>query len=119
MSETPALDPVVIANLRALSPGEPAFLGELIDIYLLDTPLRLAEVEAALARSDGPLLIRAAHSIKGSSGNFGATALIRLALQIEECGKTGDFAGAGATLPACQAEYARVHAALRRLAAGT
>lgn len=119
MPETPALNPAAIESLRALSPGDPVFLRELITIYLEDTPRRLAEVESALAKGDGLLLVRAAHTIKGSSGNFGATTLAKLAQEIEAYGKSGDFAGAGAALPAFKTEYARVNAALGQLAAGT
>jgi len=119
MSTPPPLDPQAIDNLRALSPGDPAFLRELIEIYLQDTPRRLAELETALAGNDGPLLIRAAHTIKGSSGNFGATGLARLAQEIEAHGKTGSFAAAAAALPGFKAEYARVNAALTALAGGT
>ena len=119
MSEKPALDPAAIATLRELSPGDPEFLRELITIYLEDTPKRLAEVESALAKSDVQLLVRAAHTIKGSSGNFGATPLAKLAQEIEAHGKSGNFAAATSALPAFKAEYARVNAALRQLAAGT
>lgn len=119
MPENPAIDPAAIENLRALSPDEPAFLRELITIYLADTPQRLAEMETALAKNDAALLIRAAHTIKGSSGNFGATALAVLAQRIEDFGKTGDFTGATAALPAFKAESTRVNAALNQLAAGT
>jgi len=119
MPESPALDPAAIETLRALSPGDPEFLRELIAIYLEDTPKRLAEVEGALAKRDGQLLVRAAHTIKGSSGNFGATTLARLAQEIEACGKSANFAGAVAALPAFKAEYVRVNAALSQLAAGT
>ncbi|MDI1319258.1 MAG: Hpt domain-containing protein [bacterium] len=119
MPQNPALDPSAIETLRALSPGEPEFLRELIAIYLEDTPRRLVEVESALAKGDGPLLIRAAHTIKGSSGNFGATALAKLAQEIEAHGKSGNFAAATSALPAFKTEYARVNAALDQLAAGT
>lgn len=118
MPDNPALEPSAIANLRALSPDDPNFLRELIDIYLEDSPKRLAEIEAALAQQDGPTLIRAAHTIKGSSGNFGATQLARLALEVESHGKAGRLADAAAALPRLKEEFARVAAALRELAAG-
>lgn len=119
MSDNPALDPTAIANLRALSPEDPGFLRELIEIYLEDTPKRLAEVESALAKHDGPALIRAAHTIKGSSGNFGASTLARCAHEIETFGKSGDFTAAAAALPGFTAEFGRVNAALRKLAGDT
>jgi HPt (histidine-containing phosphotransfer) domain-containing protein len=118
MPDNPALEPSAIANLRALSPDDPDFLRELIDIYLEDTPLRLGEIETALTKSDGPMLVRAAHTIKGSSGNFGAAQFARLALDIEAHGKAGNFAAAAAVVPGLTAEFARVRAALRQLTGG-
>jgi len=118
MSANPTLEPSAIANLRSLSPDDPAFLRELIDIYLEDSPRRFAEIEASLAKSDGPTLVRAAHTIKGSSGNFGATQLARLALEIEMHGKAGNLAAAAAVVPALKDEFGRVRDALRQLAGG-
>jgi HPt (histidine-containing phosphotransfer) domain-containing protein len=118
MPDNPALEPSAIANLRALSPDDPAFLRELIDIFLEDSPKRLAEVEASLAQNDGPTLVRAAHTIKGSSSNFGATHLARLALEIEMHGKAGNLPAAAAIVPALKDEFGRVRDALRRLAGG-
>jgi len=119
MSPIPILDPAAIETLRSLSPEEPGFLRELVGIYLQDTPQRLNELETALARKDAQALIRAAHTIKGSSGNFGATELARLAQEIETHGKSGNFAAAAAALPAFKAAFAEVDAALKQLAGGT
>lgn len=119
MPDDTVLDSQAIAALRELSPGDPAFLRELIEIYLQDTVVRFAEIDTALGKSDGPVLIRAAHSIKGSSGNFGAKPLARLAQEIESHGKSGSFAAAAAALPAAKAEFARVSEALKKLAADT
>lgn len=119
MSPSPVLDPAAIETLRTLSPEDPGFLRELVDIYLQDTPQRLAELETALAKGDGPGLIRAAHTIKGSSGNFGATTLARLAQEIEALAKSGDLTAATAALPAFRAEFTRVSEALKQLAGGT
>ena len=119
MSPSPVLDPAAIEGLRALSPDEPGFLRELIEIYLKDTPLRLAELESALAKGDAAIVVRAAHTIKGSSGNFGASALAKLAQEIESQGKAGNLPAAAVALPAFKAEFARVNTALTAIASGT
>jgi HPt (histidine-containing phosphotransfer) domain-containing protein len=114
------LDPVAIENLRAISPEDGGeFLRELIDIFLADTPTRLAELRQAVADRNATDLTRAAHSIKGSSSNFGAAQLTALARDLEALGKTGDFAGARAALAAVQAEFSRVQPALEQLKLGT
>jgi histidine phosphotransfer protein HptB len=119
MPDSPVIDPQAIENLRALSPDEDgAFLRELIEIYLQDTPERLNELEAALAAQDAPTLARAAHTIKGSSSNFGATKFTRLAQEIELCGKSANLVAVAAVLPDFKAEYARVKQALSQITGG-
>ncbi len=114
MNATSVIDPQMVGALRDLNPEDPAFLRELIDMFLQDIPDRIAELEQALAAQDAPLLTRAAHTIKGSSSNFGAAALVAVALAMEHQGKAGDFAGATTTLPALRAEFALVGDALKQ-----
>ncbi|HVU17491.1 MAG TPA: Hpt domain-containing protein [Candidatus Didemnitutus sp.] len=112
----PVLDPSAIENLRAINPDDGGeFLRELIEIFLADTPKHFADIETALAARQAPDLTRAAHSIKGSSGNFGATALAALARDIEAMGKVADFAGATQALPALRAEFERLTPVLVQL----
>jgi HPt (histidine-containing phosphotransfer) domain-containing protein len=119
MSTDPILHPDAIQALRDLSPeGGSEFLRELITIYLEDTPKQLAQLEEALARQDVALVIRSAHTIKGSSGNFGATQVAKAALEIEQAGKAGNLLAAAEALPVLKTHYARVVEALKALAAG-
>ena len=119
MSENQSIDPKAIEALRALSPGGGTeFLRELVDIYLQDTPVRLTELELALARQDAPTATRAAHTIKGSSGNFGALRLARLAAEIEVFGKAANLSAATAATPALKAEYVQVAQTLTHMVAG-
>lgn len=114
MSNTPAVSDQALEDLRALNPEDPAFLRELIELFLQDVPQRFAELEQALAKGDAALLTRAAHTIKGSCSNFGAANLAAVALQMEHQGKENSFSEAKATLPALKAEFALVDAALRK-----
>lgn len=119
MSAEPVLDPESITALNAVSPDDGgAFLRELIDIFLTDTPQRLAEIRASLAQPDATTLTRASHSIKGAAGNFGARALARVAQQIEAHAKTPDFAAAAGLLGDLENEFARVKTAMESLRGG-
>lgn len=119
MSTNPTLNSDAIQALRELSPeGDSSFLRELITIYLTDTPKQLAQLEEALARQDVALVVRAAHTIKGSSGNFGAENFARLAQEMEAHGKSNNLAAASAALPQFKAAFSQVAAALNQLAAG-
>ena len=116
MPDQPPIDPAAIEALRSLSPDtDGTFLRELIEIYLQDTPARLADLDAALAQGDANALMRAAHTIKGSSSNFGATKFAHLAQQIELHGKAGTCAPVPPLVPAFKAEYALVTEALKKI----
>jgi len=48
--DLPTIDPDAIASLRELNPGDNgAFLREIVDIYIEDTPKRIAELKATLS----------------------------------------------------------------------
>jgi len=114
MNRSATIDPQALAALRELNPDNPAFLRELVDLFISDVGERLAELDRALATQDASLLARAAHTIKGSCSNFGAGELMRISQAVELRGKAGDLAGAATLLPALKAESTAVTAALRQ-----
>lgn len=113
---TPLIAPEAIEALRAVSPDDGGkFLTELIDIFLADTPARLTELATATAAGDTKTATRAAHSIKGSAGNFGATTLAQLALEVEHAAKAGHLDEVRAKTPALEKAAADVCTALSAL----
>ena len=112
----PVFDPQAIEDLRALNPEDPAFLKELIDLFIQDVPGRIAEIEQALANKNSELLTRAAHTIKGSCSSFGATNLREISHTMEMQGKASDFAAAATSLVTLRADFATVAAALKQVA---
>jgi len=111
----PAIDSQAIEELRALNPGDDSFLRELIQIFLEDSPQRVAEISECLESGDALRLTRAAHSLKGSSSNFGALQLRTVSERIEHLGRDGKLGEVPALLPGLQAEFARVKAELDAL----
>jgi len=119
MPDDPTIDMQAIDGLRELSPDAGAdFLRELIEIYLQDTPQRMAEMEDALAKKDIPGFTRAAHTIKGSSSNFGAVKLTKLAHALEMQGKSGNVSDSPASCVSLREEFAAVSQVLARIAEG-
>ena len=114
MSLSTIIDPAALADLRELNPDDPAFLRELVDLFIHDGGERISEIERALAAADANLLMRAAHSIKGSCSHFGAAGLVTAAQAMELQGKAADFAAAAVTLPTLRAEFAAVAEALQQ-----
>ncbi|MBI5691711.1 MAG: Hpt domain-containing protein [Verrucomicrobia bacterium] len=116
MSDSSVLDPQAIENLRALNPGDnDEFLREIAGIFMEDTPKRLGELDTSLAAGDIPRFTRAAHSIKGSSANIGATSLRTVAERLEHHTRQHGLAGVTAMVAEVKAEYGRAETALRAL----
>lgn len=63
-----------------------AFLVQLIDLFIDQGRERIAAAEAAAAAGDGKTVSAAAHALKSSAGNLGATSLGVLAADIERAG---------------------------------
>jgi HPt (histidine-containing phosphotransfer) domain-containing protein len=117
MPDEKIIDLDAIESLRALSPdGGGDFLRELIDMYLQDMPERLVELERALSANDTASFTRAAHTIKGSSSNFGAQRLSRVAQTIEQHGKSGALSAAAPLCATVRTEFNLVAQALTALA---
>ena len=119
MPEDQTIEMQAINALRELSPDAgQEFLRELIQIFLQDTPQRIVELEEALAKNDIPSFTRAAHTIKGSSSNFGATKFTKLAHQMEMQGKSGDLSDSAASYRKLKSEYLLVGQALNKISQG-
>jgi len=112
-AETSALDPAAFDRLRALERDAPGVLRELIDLYLGDTPGRVASLAAAATRGDAESLGSLAHGLKGSSGYIGAREIEGLCAEIERLLRAGRKDAAFARVAAFPAAIERVRVALR------
>jgi HPt (histidine-containing phosphotransfer) domain-containing protein len=95
--------------------GDSQLLGELVEIYLSQSPSLVTTAQRALQEKNGPELARLAHTIKGSAGNFNARATMRAAERLEGFAEAGDFLRARGALSALQAEMERLRRALNAL----
>jgi len=112
------IDPGVIEGLRELGGTEdPGLLVELIDLYLSDAPLRMAEIEQSFASGDWPLLERAAHTLKSASANIGALGLSELCKELECQARKRDPQGCAGLCRRSAEDLVRVESALRKLRA--
>jgi histidine phosphotransfer protein HptB len=115
MSTLPIIDHEAIETLRSLSPDDDSFLRELIGVFLSDTPERIAELRRGLETGDAPLFTRAAHSIKGSSSNLGASRLRAVAERLEHDARTAGLGALGERLGELEAEFDAARAELEQL----
>ena len=91
------------------------FLVELIDVYLDDTPVRLAQLRQALDGGDAETMTREAHTLKSSSANVGAMTLSALAQQVELAGRNGQTDSVAVEVGRMSAIFARVKTILEAL----
>jgi CheY-like chemotaxis protein/HPt (histidine-containing phosphotransfer) domain-containing protein len=100
------------ASSLELVEGDQELLVELIELFLNESPRLMATIHQTNATGASAELMRAAHTLKGMSGNFGARKVVELAFELELIARSGSVAGA---LPLCRAldqELSRLHGAL-------
>jgi two-component system sensor histidine kinase/response regulator len=113
MSTDEIINDATFAGLLDSVGGDVDFLSELIEAYLDSSPGLFASMQQAIASGDGPALQRAAHSLKTGSASFGALAFAAQCKELEDMGKMGTLAEAGAKSVALETAYAEVVAALQ------
>jgi HPt (histidine-containing phosphotransfer) domain-containing protein len=95
--------------------GDAKLLGELVALFRQAYPGWLAEIRAAIANQNAAALKRAAHTLKGSAGTFGAHSTFEAAARLEELGRSGDLTGAAEACAALAAILERLDHALAAL----
>ena len=81
-------------ELLARFDGDIELLKELAGIFLQECPRMLDEIRAALGAADSKALERAAHTLKGSVGNFAMPGPRETAQSLESLAESGDLSGA-------------------------
>jgi signal transduction histidine kinase/DNA-binding response OmpR family regulator len=88
------LDNSALDAVRQLDPdGSDRLLSRLIALYRDDSSQLLADIDNGLKAGDAEAVARAAHTLKSSSANLGATNVAAIARQIETSARGGDIAG--------------------------
>ncbi len=113
----PVIDHGVIDELSDVLGGE---IDRLIRLFLEDTPMLLARMEAAALAPDYNELREAAHSLKSSSANLGAMALSAAAKRVELGARMQTLDRPAVAVAMIASEFYRARAALEASAdAGT
>jgi two-component system sensor histidine kinase/response regulator len=99
-----ALEREVVSHLGT----DAQMLREIIDLFIEDCPNQLAAVRAGLTSGDGAAVYRAAHTLKGSVGNFQAQEIVAHLQRLEARAREGDIA-------TCAAIFKQIEVQLDRL----
>ena len=71
--------------------GDEALLRDVLEIFLAETPKKIAALQNAIAQADVETIENTAHSIKGEVGYLGVLKLSQIARDLEEAGKKNDL----------------------------
>ena len=97
VEETPKSDRVDLVNDEVLeqlrNDAGPALVAELIGAYMAETDERLGRIDSALKAGALEEIGADSHSMKSSSGTFGAIPLQALAARLESAAMRGDING--------------------------
>jgi GAF domain-containing protein/CheY-like chemotaxis protein/HPt (histidine-containing phosphotransfer) domain-containing protein len=112
-SAGPPVDASVLDRLAESMGGDDAFVAELIDQFVTDSPALVAAARKGLEAGDADEVRRAAHTLKSNAATFGANELADRSSRLEAAAKAGQLEDGPARLEAIDEELGRVHAALR------
>ncbi|MBM7865436.1 response regulator [Heliobacterium gestii] len=114
--DTGAIDAGVLDSLRELQEeGEPDIVAEVVEIFLRDTPPKIAALREAVQLQDARLLTNLTHSLKSSSAGIGANALSACSKELEAMGRQGCLDAAPAKVEQVSREFERAQKALQQL----
>jgi len=109
----PVLDPARIDHLRELQDDDdPAFVRDMIDLFLKETGRRLEEMRVAAVAGDVAALAALAHTVKGAAASLGARALQARCTLIETRAREGLAVPAGEAVRGLDEDYGRLAIAL-------
>ncbi len=94
--------------------GDRDLLNEVVQLFLADAPILVAQVRKAIGGGDAPALERAAHTLKGLVANFSVTAAVA-ASQLENMARQKNLAEAHESLQQVEHQVSQLTAALQAL----
>jgi signal transduction histidine kinase/DNA-binding response OmpR family regulator len=109
-----SIDPKALETIGRLQrQGKPDLLARVIRIYLEDSARLLEQLREAASRGEAQEVRRAAHTLRSSSANVGATRLASLCKQLELMAAEQPIGQLRATLDEVHSEHVAVQADLR------
>jgi HPt (histidine-containing phosphotransfer) domain-containing protein len=112
----PILDMSMVEELLSFADeGDPELLLDLIRMFLDDGPTKVHSVSEGLKNGDFDQMERAAHSLKGSSGNLGARALQETCELLQVAARQHRLEELRRLAPDLSRHYAQAERALREL----
>jgi CheY-like chemotaxis protein len=108
------LDASVIRSLRDLAGEETKLVRDVIEQFLKDSPKRVETIFRAAKEENARELEKAAHALKGASGNIGAKALWAVCEKIEDLARSNELKEAAGPLGVLQEEFDKLRVDLEK-----
>lgn len=102
-----------LAKALEVVDGDMELFREIADLFLVNLPDHIAQIQDGIARGDAKVVERAAHSLKGSVSNFGAKRAFETAYRLEVMGKEGRLAEAEKALSELERDLKELEAAMQ------
>ncbi|MFK7738977.1 MAG: Hpt domain-containing protein [Planctomycetota bacterium] len=110
------LDQSVLDELLSFADdGDPELLLDLIQMFLEDGPSKVEAVRQGVATGDFDMAERAAHSLKGSSGNLGAHLVQDVCEQLQVAARNQELDRTRELAPQLDSTYEAAEAALKQV----
>ncbi|USE36322.1 response regulator [Endozoicomonas sp. SCSIO W0465] len=106
----PLIDQSIFNSLKELMEEE---FPVLINSYLEDAPKLMADIQSSSKDANREVLVRAAHTLKSSSNNLGATQLAMIAADVEREGQANKIGAASALISLLESTLDETMKALR------
>ena len=74
--------------------GDESLLHDVVDIFLAETPKKIAALRLAIQQNDADTVEKTAHSLKGELGYLGLLKISQMARELEDAGRKNDLPGA-------------------------
>ncbi|TVR51927.1 MAG: Hpt domain-containing protein [Spirochaetaceae bacterium] len=91
----------------------PEILAEVLNIFLAETPEKLASLHKAIGEKDLPAAVRVAHSLANTTGTLKANRALRAARAVESVARAGDVEAARVATDDLSSELNRVIEVIR------
>ena len=113
LSEEGTLSASTFTEWRAMmGAGYGPFLAKIIEQFINDASKCVEHVREAIQQGDAQAFTKAAHGLKGISGNVGAVRLQRAAEELEQTGYAGQLPETDVVLILLEQEFGRAQKAL-------
>ncbi|ANM31119.1 hypothetical protein ABI59_18390 [Acidobacteria bacterium Mor1] len=112
MSDRPTFDQEFVLNQTG---GDQELMGEVLALFLTETPRMLEDVRAAVTSGDAGTVERTAHRLKGSLVAIAAQPAADEALRLETLGRQGEVASASQVLSCLEQEIDRLMPEIRQV----